>query len=114
MPPRHTPPLKPEIFRILLALDDGPLHGYGIAKRVEETTDGEISLAPSLLYRRLRRLLEDGLVEEGEEVPGEKGRPRQEYRLTAEGLRTVRSEARRLVALAGDEQIRSLASEADA
>lgn len=114
MSSRHSPPLKPEIFQILLALEDGSLHGYGIVKRVEENTEGRISLAPSLLYRRLRRLLEDGLVEEGKEVPGEKGRPRQEYRLTGEGARVIRAEARRLVELAGEERIRGLASEAGA
>lgn len=108
---RHTPPLKPEIFEILLALEDGPLHGYGIVKRVEENTDGRISLAPSLLYRRLRRLLDDGLVEEGEEVPGDRGRPRQEYRLTGEGASLLRAEARRVVALADESRVRSLASE---
>ncbi|HSR42973.1 MAG TPA: helix-turn-helix transcriptional regulator, partial [Longimicrobiales bacterium] len=63
-----TPPLHPEIFEILLALANGALHGYGIVKAVEENTGGEISLAPSLLYRRLRRLQDDGLVAEGEET----------------------------------------------
>lgn len=109
MPEPRTPPLKPDIFEILLALDEGPLHGYGIVKRVEENTEGRVELAPSLLYRRLRRLLEEGLVEEGEERPGDRGRPRQEYRITSEGAALLRAEARRLVELADAGRVRSLA-----
>lgn len=104
-------PLNPEIFEILLALAEGPAHGWGIVQEVESRTDGRIELAPSLLYRRLRRLVEDGLVEEAGEAPGERGRPRKEYALTHQGRARVRAEARRLVDLASERAIRDLAGE---
>ncbi len=34
-------PLKPADFYVLLVLTDGPLHGYGIMKAVEEESSGE-------------------------------------------------------------------------
>lgn len=110
MTDRHAPPLHPEIFEILLALSGGPLHGYGIVKAVEENTGGEISLAPSLLYRRLRRLRTDGLVAEGGEAPAERGPPRKEYALTPEGDAVLREEARRIRELARAERVRLLFS----
>lgn len=113
MTDRHAPPLHPEIFEILLALSNGPLHGYGIVKSVEENTGGEISLAPSLLYRRLRRLQDDGLVTEGGEAPGERGPPRKEYALSPEGELVLREEARRIRELAGAERVRLLFREGE-
>ncbi len=108
MTDRPSPPLHPEIFEILLALAGGPLHGYGIVKAVAGNTGGEISLAPSLLYRRLRRLQDDGLVAEGEEAPGERGPPRKQYVLTPEGEGVLRAEARRIRELARAERVRLL------
>ncbi len=101
-------PLKPEIFQILLVLMEGELHGYGIVKAVERNTDGRLRLAPSLLYRRLRRLVDGGLAEA---VPGDGRDPRRgrAYRLTDLGRAVTRAEARRLVELAEDERVRELA-----
>jgi DNA-binding PadR family transcriptional regulator len=106
------PPLKPDLFYILLALEEGERHGYGIIKEVERSTDGQIRLEPSPLYRRLKRLLDDGVVEESEKrpVPELDDERRRYYRLTACGRRLVTAEARRLVALAGSERVRALAS----
>ena len=55
-------PLKPDIFQILLALEAGPLHGYGIIESVEARTRSQQKLLPSLLYRRLARLVEGEVV----------------------------------------------------
>lgn len=107
------PPLKPEIFEVLLALGGGRLHGYGIVQAVESSTGGRVRLAPSLLYRRLRRLLEDGLIEEAGETPGERGGSRKEYALTPAGRALLRAEARRLVSVAGRPRIRELAGEGE-
>ena len=38
-------PLRPAYFHILLSLSDGPVHGYGIRRDVEDRTDGRIILA---------------------------------------------------------------------
>jgi len=105
------PPLKPDLFHILLALEEGERHGYGIIKEVERSTEGQIVLEPSPLYRRLKRLLDDGIISEAEKrpVPELDDERRRYYRLTAHGRRMVTAEARRLVALAGSERVRILA-----
>ena len=37
-------PLKPADFHVLLALSEGPRHGYGIMKDVERESAGEVRL----------------------------------------------------------------------
>jgi DNA-binding PadR family transcriptional regulator len=85
------PPLKPADFHILLALLDGPRHGYEIMKEVERESEGTVRLEVGTLYRLLARLLETGWLAEADED----GR-RRNYRLTRLGRRTLRSEAERL------------------
>src|SRR5713101_2933287 len=57
--------LKPSDFHVLLALHEGPLHGYGIMKHVESESHGTVRLEIGSLYRLLGRLLDEGLIEEG-------------------------------------------------
>lgn len=104
-------PLKPEIFHLLLALSDGELHGYGLIKEVERATAGTIRLLPSPLYRRLKRLLDAGIVEEAEERPDPEldDARRRYYRLTPFGRRLLSAEARRVVTLAARKKVRDLA-----
>lgn len=104
-------PLAPELFHILLALVEEERHGYGLVKEVERATDGRIRLAPSPLYRKLKRLMEQGIVAESERRPAPEldDERRRYYKLTAAGERLLRAEARRLVALVGEEQVRRLA-----
>ena len=92
-------PLKPDIFEILLALESGPLHGYGIIASVESRTRSERKLLPSLLYRRLARLVEEGVVEEALAV-GDDDPRRKHYQLTPLGRSLVRHEANRIMQLA--------------
>ncbi|MFW6078985.1 MAG: PadR family transcriptional regulator [Gemmatimonadota bacterium] len=100
-------PLKPNVFEILLALEGGDLHGYGILKVTEERG---VPVAASLLYRKLKRLMESGLVEESPREPtAEEDSRRRYYRLTALGLEVVRAEARRIVELAESGAVRRLA-----
>ena len=40
----------------------GPLHGYGIARRIEETGRGQVSLNYGTLYPALLKLEQEGLV----------------------------------------------------
>jgi hypothetical protein len=56
-------PLHPLEFRILLALLDGPSHGYRIVQEIEEA-EGRERIWPANLYRRMRNLLAKGLIEE--------------------------------------------------
>lgn len=106
-------PLKPEIFQILLALSqEGSLHGYGILKAVEGNTDGRMCLAPSLLYRRIKRMLERGIVAEADPPAARtEDERRRYYALTELGARVLAAEAERLVELVGQEHVRRLARE---
>lgn len=108
MEPAQFLPLKPDEFAILLALADGELHGYAILKVLERQ---EVRLAASLLYRKLKRMLEDGLVEESGDrrVPGDDDVRRRYYRLTGLGRAVTRAEASRIVELARSRRVRRLA-----
>jgi PadR family transcriptional regulator len=87
--------LRRPTYFILAALLEGPLHGYGIIKRVEELADGELRLRAGTLYAALDRLVDQGLViPDGEEVVS--GRLRRYYRLTPEGGSTLAAEAAQL------------------
>jgi len=101
-------PLKPEVFEILLALESGAMHGYGILKSIEARG---IGMAASLLYRKLRRLMEDGLVGETVERPDAAGDDarRRYFRLTALGEAVMGAEARRILTLSRSRRIRRVA-----
>ena len=87
--------LRRPTYFILAALLEGPLHGYGIIKRVEELADGELRLRAGTLYAALDRLADQGLViPEREEVVS--GRLRRYYRLTLEGGTILAAEAAQL------------------
>ena len=102
-------PLKPVLFWILLVLVDGASHGYGILKEIEGRTDGAIRLEPGNLYRFLRRLLDDGLIQELDEAPEEDADTRRRYYdLTERGRATVRAEAERMRDLVQAAQSRDL------
>ena len=91
-------PLTPPAFHILLALADGERHGYAIMRDVEARSDGEVRLAPGTLYGAIKRMLEQGVVEETDErpAPDEDDGRRRYYRLTRFGLEVLRAEAARL------------------
>ena len=85
-------------FHILLALGDGPSHGYAIGKDVEERSGGRLDPSTGALYQALHRLVEDGLVTA---VAGPKSvdARRKYFALTAAGRRAAAAEAERLDAL---------------
>jgi PadR family transcriptional regulator, regulatory protein PadR len=87
--------IRRSTYFVLAALLDGPLHGYGILKRVAELTDGEVRLSTGTLFGALDRLVESGFVEAGEEEKFE-GRVRRAYTLTQDGHAALAAEAGRL------------------
>jgi PadR family transcriptional regulator PadR len=68
---------------ILVALVHEPSHGYRIAQRIKERSEGALDFKEGTLYPALHKLENDGLVESWEGV--EKGRPRRYYRITKSG-----------------------------
>jgi len=90
-PMRHLP-LAPRDLLILVVLAEGPLHGYGIVKAVEERSESGVLLDPANLYRVLRRMREEGWVDERE---GESER-RRTHQITPHGRAVLRAEVERL------------------
>jgi len=94
-------------FFVLLALSKGPAHGLAIAGDVADFTQGDVLLGPGTLYRCLKELSDDGLIErvEVEEVDEEPGvAHRKYYRLTASGeakARKTLAGLRRLTTVGG-------------
>lgn len=97
-------PLHRDTFHILVSLADRERHGYAVMQDVLERTEGKLRLSPSSLYASIRRLLEQGLIEELAERPdpSHDDERRRYYGLTRLGRDVARAEARRLERLLGD------------
>lgn len=80
---------------ILAGLARGELHGYGIARDVEDLSDGRVKLTAGTLYGALNRLAEEGLIAQTREQEVG-GRRRRYYRLTSLGETVLVEEAERL------------------
>jgi DNA-binding PadR family transcriptional regulator len=93
--PHSLLPLTPAMFHVLVALADGPTHGYAIMKEVERLTDGTVRLSTGTLYGIIKRLLADGLIREGTARSRDDAR-RRTYELTPFGRDVARAEAARL------------------
>jgi len=99
--PQAFLPLKPDELLILMALAAGPLHGYGIMRDVEARSDGQVILQTGALYRTMRRLLTQGLIEECDRPAGVDSRDdrRQYYAPTALGTRVLDADVNRMARL---------------
>jgi PadR family transcriptional regulator len=69
---------------VLKTLSGGPRHGYGIARYLEEATEGAVTIEEGSLYPALYRLEKRGLLE-ATWGPSETGRRAKFYRLTRDG-----------------------------
>jgi DNA-binding PadR family transcriptional regulator len=96
--PESFLPLPTAVFHILVALADRDRHGYSIMQDVASRTDGRVRLSAGTLYSAVRRMLEQGLINELRESPDpESGDERRRYyALTALGRSVATAEARRL------------------
>ena len=93
-------PLAPAVFHVLLALADGEKHGYAMMREIRTRTSGAVALSASTLYGMVKRLLENGLLEESSERPDPAldDERRRYYRLTEFGRAVAVAESRRLEA----------------
>ena|SRR5260370_41755290 len=96
--PQTFLPLKSNWFHILLSLAGEEQHGYGIMQEVLERTDGKLRLWPATLYGTIKRLIDEGLVEESADRPAAEfdDARRRYYRLTRFGRRVLDAESERL------------------
>jgi DNA-binding PadR family transcriptional regulator len=99
--PESLLPLPPAVFHILIALADRDRHGYSIMQDVATRTGGKVQLSAGTLYSSVRRMLEQGLIEELAESPDPSSTDerRRYYRLTRFGKRAAAAEVERLNAL---------------
>ena len=71
----------------------GPLHGYGVARRIEQTSGGILSLNYGTLYPALLRLEQEGAIA-SEWGLSENNRRAKYYSLTRAGRRQIQEETR--------------------
>src|SRR2546428_13005962 len=96
--PEKSVPLTPAVFHILLSLADGRRNGYSIMRDISAHTKGKLRLGPATLYRSIKHLVEDGLIEESDVRPDPSldDERRHYYRLTEFGRRVIVAEVQRL------------------
>jgi len=66
----------------------GPLHGYGIARRIEQTSGGLLSINYGTLYPALLKLEQEGLIASAWGV-SENNRKAKFYKLTRAGVKQI-------------------------
>lgn len=93
---KAQPPLTPAVFHILLALSDGPLHGYAIMQAVEESAGASTPMGPGTIYGSLQRMEDAGLVKE---LPSQSTDRRRVFTLQPAGRKALAIEAERLARL---------------
>ena len=94
--------MKTREYLILLALAEGDLHGLGIARAVQELSDGRTRLWPVSLYGTLEGLEEARLIEELADPrhrPADDREKKRFDRLTRAGHRALAEETDRMAAL---------------
>ena len=90
-------PLTPVVFHILLALADGPRHGYAIMQEVNHRSDGKVGLGPGTLYGAIQRMEDSGVLQKTPPPAGEGPDPRRRYyRMTERGRSALLAETERL------------------
>ena len=77
------------VLKTLAAL--GPLHGFGIARRIEQVADGALALNQGTIYPALLRLEQKGWIT-SEWGTSENNRRARFYRVTKRGLKQLASE----------------------
>ncbi len=99
--PEDLLPLPTAVFHILIALADRDRHGYSIMQDITTRTDGAVQLSAATLYSSIRRMLEQGLIEELRESPDPSSTDerRRYYHLARFGRRVAAAEVARLNAL---------------
>ncbi len=85
-------------MHVLIAIGPEERHGYAIMREIERMTEGATRLGPGGVYTTIKRLLDDGLIEESDERPDPDldDQRRRYYRLTPTGRAVAAAEVRRL------------------
>ena len=97
--PHDLLPLTHLSYHVMLAVAEEPLHGYGIIKEVSERTDGAMELEAGTLYAAIKRMNDEGLLEDAPAPDGGGDSRRRYYRLTGFGRTVLEAESERLASL---------------
>ncbi|MGC4050282.1 MAG: PadR family transcriptional regulator [Paludibaculum sp.] len=91
--PAPPPDLVPGTLEMLIlkTLTHGAMHGYGIAQRLEQLSEGVLQVGEGSLYPALQRLLLNEWAE-AEWAVTENNRRARYYRITAAGRRRLAQE----------------------
>lgn len=103
-------PLPASAMHIVVALAGGERHGYAIMRDIDDLSGGSVNMGPGTLYGSIKRMIDQGLVEETDERPDPAldDQRRRYYRLTALGQRVGAAERARLAALLDAARLRRL------
>ena len=101
-------PLHPLEVRILLGMMEGPVHGYRLVSAIEESEPTWNRIFPANLYRRVRTLIRDGLVEEGNPPDDEQVSRRKYFQITELGRNVLIAETARMRALLAETERKGL------
>jgi PadR family transcriptional regulator len=85
----HQGTLALMVLRTLHVL--GPLHGYGLARRIEQISGDGLTLNAGTLYPLLLKLEQEGAIT-SERGPSENNRSARFYRLTKAGRKQLEAE----------------------
>ena len=77
---------------ILRTLNPGPLHGYAIARRIRDWSNGNLEIEDGSLYPALNRMLMKGWLK-AEWGISDNNRKARLYRLTPEGRKQLEKES---------------------
>ncbi len=104
--PEHLLPLSPAVLHILTALAAEDMHGYAIMQEIARQSDGKYKLGPGTLYDNLKRLLDDGLIDERSSGSMGEDARRRYYHLNSFGKRVLKAELQRLEVVVRDAKLR--------
>lgn len=89
--------IKPVHFAVLLSLRGEARHGFGIMEHVNQQLDGGAIVGPGTLYRLLKEMREQEVIERVDPPADQNSDERRQYhRLTSLGLQVVVAESARL------------------
>ena len=94
-------PLPHIQFEMLVCLADREQHPYAMKREIARRTEQRIQLGPGSLYGAIKKLADEGLIEESDQRPEAHldDERRNYYRLTAAGQAVLRAETARLRSL---------------
>ncbi|HWF11376.1 MAG TPA: PadR family transcriptional regulator [Bryobacteraceae bacterium] len=99
-------PLGQAALYILLALAGEERHGYGIMLEAARQSRGKYKPGPGTLYDNLRKLIDQGMIEESRRASPTEDPRRRYYRITAFGRRVLAADVERLEAVVREAKAR--------